>query len=196
MSKCQPTEECTRKVCALLYYVHVNTYNQIKLKSPRVTIMKFYRLVQFHIQGRFNAIPSIRVYNPGQPVTYARQFYMNKPGHKIYLCMSAGSTRNYILLNNAMIIHTKIFLRQPVNHGRKYLQRQTVTFFTATPARASHVIVHFYRFHQVGSFSSWSKYKQVDSTKTSQFKHKLKSKHLPFPFLRVRVRFQPATHPQ
>ena len=82
-------------------------YNWIIYKCPRILIMHFYRLVWFHIQRRFCASLYIRVSNSGEPVTYTRQFCTNKPGHKLHRYMPAGSTIQYILLNNNTIIHWK-----------------------------------------------------------------------------------------
>ena len=45
MPKFQRIEESTRKLCALLYYVIFNTYNQINFKLPRVLVIHFHRLV-------------------------------------------------------------------------------------------------------------------------------------------------------
>ena len=46
-------------------------HSQINCNCPRVFIIYFYRFVQFHKRGRFFAILSVRLYNPGHPVTYA-----------------------------------------------------------------------------------------------------------------------------
>ena len=112
------------KVCTLLYYAHITKYNWTNFKCLRVLIMHICKLVRFHIQRNFCASLSVRVSNPGQPVTYTRKFCKNKPGHKIYLYMPSGSTRHYILLYNPKIIHTKTFLHQPVSRGIKYRPRQ------------------------------------------------------------------------
>ena len=101
ISKCQRTEEFTRTVRALLYYVHANMYNRINCNCPRVI-------------RRFSASLNVRVYDSDHPVTYVRKFCMNKLGHKIYRCMSVRSTKNNTLLHNPTIIHTKTFLRQHV----------------------------------------------------------------------------------
>ena len=77
MSKSQLTEEFTRKVCALIYYVHTTIFNRINCNFPRV-------LVGFHTKRRSRVSLSVRVSDLGQPVTYARQFCMNNPGNKIY----------------------------------------------------------------------------------------------------------------
>ena len=111
MSKCQHTEEFTRKVRALLYYVHRNMDNRIDCNSPRV-------LVQFHTRRCFCARLSIRVSDLGHPVMYARKFCTNNPGHKMYRCMSVRSTWQHTLLQNPTIIHTKTFFA-PDCHPRK-----------------------------------------------------------------------------
>ena len=68
-----------RKVCALLYYVHITTYNQIDCKRSHVLIINFYRLVRFHIQRRFCISLSFRVSNSGQPVIYAKNIVRKIP---------------------------------------------------------------------------------------------------------------------
>ena len=119
--KYQRTEEFMRKVQALLYYVHMNAYNWINFKIPRVIIMHFYRLIRFHIRRRFCTRLSVRVSNSGQPVTYTRQFCTNKTGHKIYHCMPAGYTWHYILLHNTTIIHTNKFIATACHPRKKIL---------------------------------------------------------------------------
>ena len=83
--------------------------NQINYKFLRVLIMHFYILVWFHIQRHFCDSLSVRVYDPGQPVTYVRKFCTKNIGHKIYHCIPAGSTLHYILLHNPKILHAKTF---------------------------------------------------------------------------------------
>ena len=112
------------KVRMLLYYVHITTYNQINYKFPHILIIHFSRLVQFHTWRHFCTSLSIRVSNPGHPVTYARKLCTNKAGHKIYRCMSACSTRHCTLIPNPTILHTKTFLRQPITRARNYRPRQ------------------------------------------------------------------------
>ena len=118
MPKFQCTEEFTRKVCALLYYINMTTHNQINWKCPRVLIVQIYRLVQFHPQRSFCASLSVRVSHSGRPVTYTRQFFANYPGQRIYCCMPTRSTRHHTLLHNPMILHTKTFFA-PACHPRK-----------------------------------------------------------------------------
>ena len=109
ISKYQCIEEFTRKVHALLCFVYTITYNQINYNCPRVLIVYFYRLVIFHTRRRFCDSLSVRVSDSGHPVTYGRYFCTNKPSNKIHPCISVGSTWNYTLLNNPMILHTKTF---------------------------------------------------------------------------------------
>ena len=116
--KCQHTEEFMIKVRVLLYYVHTTTYDQINFNWPRVLIMNFYRLVRFNERRCFCNSLSVRVYDSGQAVTHARKFCTNKPGHKIYRCMSARSTQHHTLLHNPTILHTKTFF-VPACHPRK-----------------------------------------------------------------------------
>ena len=107
-----------RKLLALLYYVHTNTYNQINWKFLRVLIMHFYRMGPFHTRRRFCTRLYVRVPDSGHPVIYVRQFCKNKPGHKICRCMSARSTRHYTLIHNPTILHMKTFFA-PSCHPRK-----------------------------------------------------------------------------
>ena len=109
MSKCQLTEEFTRKVRALLYYVYTTTYNWINIKWPCIFIVKFYRIIQFPKQRRFGASLYFRVSYSVHPVTYTIQLFRNKPSHKLYRCMSVRSTQHHTLLHNLTIIHTKTF---------------------------------------------------------------------------------------
>ena len=97
------------KIRALLSFVHMTTYNIINFKFPRVLIVHFYRLLRFHTQRHFRASLSLRVFNSCHPVNYSRQFFTNNPGHKIYRCMSARSTRHHTFIHNPTILHTKTF---------------------------------------------------------------------------------------
>ena len=113
-----------RKVRALLYYVYTTTYNQINYNYPRVLIMHFYRLLQFHTRRRFCTGLYIRVSNSGHPITYVRQFCTNKTGRKIYRCIPARSTQHHMLLNNLTILHTKkVFV--PACHPLKKISSKT-----------------------------------------------------------------------
>ena len=71
MSRCQRTGSFTRKVCALLYYVHRARYNKTHFKRLHVLFLHFYIIVWFHIKRRFCTSLSVRVSDSGQPVTYA-----------------------------------------------------------------------------------------------------------------------------
>ena len=111
MSKCQRTDEFTRKLSTLLYYVHANMYNRIKCNCPRVI-------------RRFSASLNVRVYDSDHPVTYVRKFCTNKTGRKIYRCIPARSTQHHMLLNNLTILHTKkVFV--PACHPLKKISSKT-----------------------------------------------------------------------
>ena len=166
MSKCQRSEQFTGKLRALLYYVHITTYNWINCKYPRILIVNFYRLVWFYTRRCFCASLSVKVLNLGHPVSYVRKYCTKKTGHKIYLWIPARSTRHYTLLHNTTILHTKIFFAPFCHQRRNFFRDKTVTFFTDTPMLASHVIVHF----------------------KIRFRHKFGSKNPPFYFFWVRVR--------
>ena len=118
ISKYQRTEEFTRKVCALLYYIYMTKKNWINYNWLRVLIMHFYRLVRFHTQRRCRSSLSVRLSDLGHPVMYIRFFCRNNPGHKIYRCMSVRSTQHHTLLPNPTIIHTKTFFT-PAFHPRQ-----------------------------------------------------------------------------
>ena len=109
ISKCQRTEESTRKLRALLYYVHMNKHNWINWKLLRVLNTNFYRLVWFHIQRHFSASLSVRVSNSGHPVKHVRHYCTNKPNHKLHHCMIEVSTQHYKILHNPTILHMKTF---------------------------------------------------------------------------------------
>ena len=128
MSKCQPTNEFMRKVCALLYYVHTTTYNRINCNCLRI-------LVRFHTQRRFRASLYVRVSDSGHRVTSARKMCMNNTGYKLYRMMSVRSTRHHKILHNPTIIYTKIFF-VPACHPRKIYG-----FVTARSTR-HHTLLH------------------------------------------------------
>ena len=65
-----------------------------------------------------------RVSDSGQPVTYARQYFTNNPRHKLYLCMTARSTRVYTSLLHTAIIHTKTFFVPACHPGKKVLSKR------------------------------------------------------------------------
>ena len=106
ISKYQRTYGFTRKLCALLYYIHTTMYNRINYNRPCV-------LVKFHTRRRFRASLSVRASNSSHLVTYARQFCTNNPGHKIYPWVSVRSTLHHTILHNPTILHTRKFLHQP-----------------------------------------------------------------------------------
>ena len=102
----------------------MTAYNIINYKYPCVLIVHFYRLVQFHTQRGFCASIYVKLSNSGHPVMYSRQFCINKPGQKIYLCMSTRSTRHHMLLHNPTILHTKTFFA-PACQPRKKISSNT-----------------------------------------------------------------------
>ena len=110
-----------KHIYALLYYVYTNTYNQINRNCPRVIIMYFCRLVQFHTRRRFRVSLSVRVSDSGHPVTYYRQFCRNKAGRNIYRCMTVHSTRHHTLINNPRVLHTKTFFAAAYHLHQIYL---------------------------------------------------------------------------
>ena len=124
MSKFQHTETLRRNVCALLYYIHMTSYDQINFKFPHVLIIRFYRLVQFYTQGRFCASLSVRVSISGHPVTYVSQFCTNNTGQKYTAaCQHAPHDiiRFYTILRFYIRRH---FLRHSITCERKYNLRQ------------------------------------------------------------------------
>ena len=109
---------------ALLFYVHMTTYNWVNCKCPWVITVYFYRLIWFHIWRHFCTSLSVGLYNSGQPVTSARKYCKNNPCHKLYGFTPEGSTHHYTLLHTPTIIHTKTLLHQHVTCERKYCPRQ------------------------------------------------------------------------
>ena len=107
-SKFQRTEEFTRKVCMLLYYVHRTTFNKINWKFLPIIIIHFYRLIWFNIWRCFLW------------QTIYQVFQFRSPWFKIYRCMLLQSTKYFKILNNPTILHTKKFLSQPVTCAIKY----------------------------------------------------------------------------
>ena len=155
MSKFQRTYEFTIKVHALLYYVHMTTYNRINCECLRVH-------VQFHTQRCFRASLSVRISDSGHPVTYDRQFCTDNPGHKTYRWMSVRSTRHHTLLHNPIILHTKTFF-VPACHPRKIYH--CITARSTRPHTLLHnpTIIHRKTFfapacHPRQKISSTSKY--------------------------------------
>ena len=98
MYKCQCTYELTWKVRAILYYVHMNTYNIINWNCLRV-------LVRFHTREKFRATLYIKVSDSVYPVTYAKTICTKTPGHKIYQCVSVRSTQHHTILHHPTILH-------------------------------------------------------------------------------------------
>ena len=117
---------------------------------------------------------------------------MNKPCHKLHHYIPARPTRHRILLHTPTILHMKMIfgpachLRQKISY-KTNLSHSTLLHFRRRLIRFKH------RFHRVGSFSSWLNQKQVKSninlsqiifllveSKTSRFKHKFESDHVPF----------------
>ena len=166
ISKCQHTEEFTRKLRALLYYVHMATYNRINCKCPRVLTMHFYRLVRFHTWRRFCTRLSVRVFYSGHPVTHGINFFTNKPGHRIYRCIPARYTQHYALLHNPMILHTKTFFAPACHPCKKISSKKKLPQYSLIHPRSPHT-----------SFPL-----------QNVIPNKIESKHYPFYFFRVRVR--------
>ena len=127
MSKCQRTDEFTRKLCSIIYYVPMNTYNIITCNCLRV-------LVKFHTKISFHASLSIRVSDSGHPVKCARQFLQPIPA-KIYISGWQYAPHKiidfYIILKFYIQRH---FLRHPVTRPR----------YTAVWQNAQQDIIRFY----------------------------------------------------
>ena len=111
MFKYQRTDGFTRKLRALLSYVHTTMYNKINYNRLHI-------LIWFHKRRHFYVIVYVRASDSGRPVTYGRKFCTNKPSHKLYCCITEGSIRHHALIKNPTIIHTKTFFA-PVCHPRK-----------------------------------------------------------------------------
>ena len=112
------------KTCALPYYVHMTTYNQINQRRPRVTIIQFYILIWFHIQIHFHASLSVWVSSSGHTVKCTIKYITKNPFNKLHHCIPACSTWNHTLLHTPTILHMKKYFYQPVTCARKYCTRQ------------------------------------------------------------------------
>ena len=123
------------------------------------------------------------VFNSVHRVTYARQFFRNKPGHKIYRCMSVRSTQHHTFLHDTKILHTKEFSLQPVIRAK----------YTAVCQHAPQDIISFYIipwFYIQRHFrASLSPAQENIVHFKIRFKHTFKSKFFPFSLFRVTIRF-------
>ena len=151
-------------------------YNRINYKFPRVIIMHFYRLIWFHIWRRFLVSLSIRVSDSDQPVTYARQFFTNNPGHKIYSFVSAGSTRHCILIHNPMVIHMKKNFTTARHLHKKISSKKKLSHSLLlhpqvlhTPSSTSIDSIKLDHFHLGGNINKSIQPKQVDSNTNSSW---------------------------
>ena len=97
--------------------------------------MQFYRIVQFNTRRHFRTSISIRVSDSVPPVTYSRPFFRNKPGHKIYRCISVLSIQHHTLLHNPTIIHTNIYFAPPCHPHHIY-------GYTSARSTKNHILLH------------------------------------------------------
>ena len=133
--------------------------------------MHLHRLVLFHTQRYFRSRLSVRVSDSGHPAKYAIQLFTNNPSHKIYRCMPSRSTRHYTLPHNLTILHTDLFFAPACHPCNKISSEKNChSIHWCTHARLT--------FHRILP-KMW-------------FKQKSESKHFPFSFFRVRVRFRVA----
>ena len=167
-----------RNFRALLYYVHIHTYNWMNEKRPRIPIVNFYILLQFNVRRHFCAILSIRVSDSVQPVNCARKYRTKITYHNLHSYTPSCFTHNHTLLYIHTIQHTMTFFVQACHlHPQNCVGYKYFIIYKTTPTHASHVILHFnlqhhFRtrfswskngFHQIGSFFSWSNQKQANS---------------------------------
>ena len=172
-------------------YVHINTHNQISCKYLRIFIMHFYIPVGFHIQRYFHSSLFVRVYDSGHPVIYAWKYFTNNPGRKLYPCMTAGSTRHQRIIQNPIIVHTKILFAPAYHPRNKILSKTKLSHSSLLQPRAIHTSFYTskYNFRRSDHFPL-GRQKQVSSNKTSRFKHKFESKITPFTSLGLWLGFR------
>ena len=158
MPKCKRTEESTRNVPTLLYYVHMATYNHINYKHPQIIIMNFYRLLPYHTQMHFRARLSSRVPDSGQPVMLQTSLATN------YIVALKQAPHDIIDFYIILHFYTRRhFLRQPITCARKYCLGQNCHILHCYPPPhftsnipLPNIIKNIY--YQVGLFLSWSKH--------------------------------------
>ena len=113
-----------RNLPALLYYVNMNTHNEINCKHLQVIIVHFYGLTRFHIWRCFSASLSIMVSDSGHPVTYTWKYLQTWPFTN-YTTACQKSTHEiigfYIIIGLYIQRH---FSRKPFTRARKYCPRQ------------------------------------------------------------------------
>ena len=97
------------------YYI---TFIQLQIIESISTYQTF--LYGFRHKDFIRTRLSTRVSNSVHPVMYARQFCTNKPGHKIYRCISAPSTQHHTLLHNLTILRTETFFTPACNLHKIY----------------------------------------------------------------------------
>ena len=158
--------EYTITICALLYCVHMTTYNQINEKCPRVPIIHFCILVGSNIRGHFVSSLSVRVSDSGQLVHLNRKYVMERTCHNLQNCTPACFKWYNTLLHTYKSNIQQYFCTILSSAPEKIVQDKNVTIYKTTTTHSSHIIVHFYiwqhlrtifsrfenRFHQVGSF--------------------------------------------
>ena len=98
-----------RNARALLYYVHMTTYNQINEKLLRVPIVGFYILIWFNIQF-FCASLYVRVFDSGQAIKCARNLYKNNLSQTTQLHISTLHTPSYTYTYSYYLKYKDIFL--------------------------------------------------------------------------------------
>ena len=169
--------EYTRNFCALLYCVHVTTYNLINEKLPRVPIIHFYILLIFNIWIYFRASLSVRVSKSGQSIRYAINTVQKYP---ITTYTTTYHEPSHAIIHFYILVWLNIqsnFCASLSSVPENIVQDKPVTIYTTTHTYASHIMIHFYiwqhfrtrlsqfknRYHQVGSFFPCSNQKKVDS---------------------------------
>ena len=92
----------------------------------------------FHTRRRFCASLSVRVSNSYHSLKYGIMFLTNKPGHKIYQCMPARSTRHYTVLHNLTIIHAKKYFASLCHPHEKILSQGKLSQSSLIHPRSPH----------------------------------------------------------
>ena len=130
--------------------------------------MHFYRLVRFYTCRRLSSSLSVRVSDSGHPVMFVRKCFGNKPGHKIYCCMSIRSIWNHTLLHNPTILHTKKFFA-PACHPLQIYRCMSARF------KRHHTLLHNTMILHMKTFFAPACHPQKKISPTSKYDSKTNS---------------------
>ena len=143
-------------VHALLYYIHMNAYNQLNYRRLLVPIIHFCILIWVHIWRHFCTSLSVRVFNSGHPVQWAIKYCMKNPCRDIHHYILALSTQHHKLINTHKIqqITYEAFFAPAYHMHQKISYKINLSHFTLLNF-GTRLIWFKHRFHWVRSFSYW-----------------------------------------